>query len=114
MENQVCISLQLQEDQPAKSFTTQVVSLTSWDLFILVYMQEQNFKTSYKKTWQILSEIVSNCTCSKVLRIHTGKKAPSNKTPALEKSMNMDIWVAGISNQLFITGSCTETKFSKK
>ena len=48
MENQVCISLQLQEDQPAKSFTTQVVSLTSWDLFILVYMQEQNFKTSYK------------------------------------------------------------------
>ena len=25
------------------------------------------------------------------------EKAPSNKTPALTKSMNMDIWVVGIS-----------------
>ena len=31
-------------------------------------------------------------------------KAPSNKTPALIKRMNMDIWVAGTSNQLFIRG----------
>ena len=29
----------------------------------------------------------------------------SNKTPALTKSTNMDIWVVGISNQLFIRGS---------
>ena len=29
----------------------------------------------------------------------------SNKTPALKKSMNMDIWVVGTSNQLFIRGS---------
>ena len=28
--------------------------------------------------------------------------------------MNMDIWVVGTSNQLFIAGSYTETKFSKK
>ena len=27
--------------------------------------------------------------------------------------MNIDIWVAGTSNQLFIRGSHTETKFSK-
>ena len=33
------------------------------------------------------------------------KKAPSNKTPTLSKSMNMDIWVVGTSNQLFIRGS---------
>ena len=33
-----------------------------------------------------------------------GKKAPSNKTLALTKSMNMDIWVVGKSNQLFIIG----------
>ena len=26
------------------------------------------------------------------------EKAPSNKTPALSESMNMDIWVVGTSN----------------
>ena len=29
-------------------------------------------------------------------------------------SMNMGIWVAGTSNQLYTRGSYTETKFSKK
>ena len=29
----------------------------------------------------------------------------SYKTPALTKSMNMDIWVVGISNQHFTRGS---------
>ena len=33
------------------------------------------------------------------------EKAPSNKAPALTESMNMDIWVAHTSNQLFIKGS---------
>ena len=33
------------------------------------------------------------------------EKAPSNKTPALTKNMNMDIWVVGTSNELFIRGS---------
>ena len=42
------------------------------------------------------------------------EKAPSNKTPALSKSMNMDIWVVGTSNQPFIRDSRTETKFLKK
>ena len=41
------------------------------------------------------------------------EKASLNKTPALSKSMNIDIWVVGTSNQLFIRGSQTETKFSK-
>ena len=39
------------------------------------------------------------------LRILTEKKPPSNKTSALTKymnMMNMDIWVVGISKQLFI------------
>ena len=31
--------------------------------------------------------------------------APSNKTPALTKCMNMDSWIVVISNQLFIRGS---------
>ena len=34
-----------------------------------------------------------------------GEKALSNKASTLTKSMNMDIWVVGISNQLFIRGS---------
>ena len=33
------------------------------------------------------------------------EKAPSNKTPALTKKMNMGIWVVGTSNQLSIRGS---------
>ena len=37
------------------------------------------------------------------------EKASSNKIPALTKTIN--IWVVGTSNQLFIRGSYTETKF---
>ena len=33
------------------------------------------------------------------------EKAASNKTPALTKSTNMEIWVVGTSNQLFIRRS---------
>ena len=44
--------------------------------------------------------------CKKcVLKDTHRENAPSNKTPALTKSMNMDICVVGISNQLFIRGS---------
>ena len=41
------------------------------------------------------------------------EKALSNKTPALSASMNMDFWVVGTSNQLFIAGYYTETNFQK-
>ena len=47
-----------------------------------------------------------------MLRILTGKET-SNRTPALTKSMNMDIWVVGTSINS-IRGSQTETKYSKK
>ena len=33
------------------------------------------------------------------------EKASSNKTPALRKSTNMDVWAVGALNQLFIRGS---------
>ena len=33
------------------------------------------------------------------------EKALPNKTPALTKNTNMDIWVVGTANQLFIRGS---------
>ena len=49
----------------------------------------------------------------KNLRIVTWKKL-TNKTPTLKKSMNMDIWVVGTSNQLFVSGFFTETKSSRK
>ena len=42
------------------------------------------------------------------------EKAPPNKTPALRKSTNMGVWAVGTLNQLFIRGSLTETKLSKK
>ena len=42
------------------------------------------------------------------------KNAPSNKTQVIIKSMNMEIWEVGTLNQLFIRGSYTEIKFSKK
>ena len=40
-------------------------------------------------------------------------KTPLNKTPVLRKSMNMNMWVAGSLNQLFIRGFSTETNFFK-
>ena len=42
------------------------------------------------------------------------EKALPNQTPAVTKSMDTDIWFIGTSSQLFLTGSETETKFSKK
>ena len=33
------------------------------------------------------------------------EQATSNRTPVYTKSMNMDIWLVGTSNQLFIRGS---------
>ena len=42
------------------------------------------------------------------------EKAPSNKTAALTVNVNMNISVLGISNQLLISGSYSDTKFSLK
>ena len=39
------------------------------------------------------------------LSLLTGKKVPSDKTPALTKGTNMGFWVVGTSNKLFIRGS---------
>ena len=42
------------------------------------------------------------------------ENAPSNKTEALTKSMNMDISAVGTLNLVFIRGFYNEIKFSKK
>ena len=46
--------------------------------------------------------------------ILTGQKPPLNKTPVFTKTTNMGIWFFGTSNQIFIKGFSTETKFFKK
>ena len=42
------------------------------------------------------------------------ENAPSNKTKALTKRMNMYIWAIDILNQLFLRDSYTQIKFSEK
>ena len=41
----------------------------------------------------------------KVFKDTLRENAPSNKTPLLMESMNMDIWFVGILNQLLTRGS---------
>ena len=41
----------------------------------------------------------------RILKDAHREKTASNQTPALTKSVNMDIWVVGTSNQLLIRGS---------
>ena len=48
------------------------------------------------------------------LRILPGKTHPQKKTQALAESINMDIWVIGTLNPLFIRGSYNQIKISKK
>ena len=52
------------------------------------------------KWWKGLEEI--NRNMSTQFKDTDKEKAPSNKTPALSKSMNMNIWVVGTLNQLFV------------
>ena len=42
------------------------------------------------------------------------EKGLLNKNSALTKSMNIDIYLVGTSNQLFLRSSWTETKYSPK
>ena len=42
------------------------------------------------------------------------ENTPSNKTQALTKNVNMDIWVHATLNFFFIRGSSTVIEFSKK
>ena len=49
----------------------------------------------------------------KLSKGYSQEKNPSNKTQEITNGWNMDIWVVDTSNQLFIRGSYTKTKFSK-
>ena len=66
--------------------------------------------TKLKKRLKYLSIILFNFNIKTKNRLNVLKdthreKAPSNKTPALTKSTNMNIWLVGTSNQLFKTDS---------
>ena len=54
------------------------------------------------------------CTPRGSLNGTNRENAAQNKIETIKKSMNMDIWVVSTLNQLFIKGSYTEIKFSKK
>ena len=49
-----------------------------------------------------------------VLKETPKENTPLNKTEALTRGMNMEIWVVCTSKQLFTTGSYGQIKFSKK
>ena len=65
--------------------------------------------------WQMCAVAVS-VECDRLAHVEDSQreKISSSKTKALTKSMNMDIWVAGTLNLVFIRGSYDEIKFSKK
>ena len=61
-----------------------------------------------------LANVTDWCFANKLSIKDTHReKAPSNKLQRLQKKSIMGIWVVGTSNQPFIRGSQTETKFSK-
>ena len=79
-----------------------------------------NFQNIYTFTYQkillhafllLVFKIAESLQC--ILNYIHMEKDPTNETSALTKSMNMNIWIIGTSNQLFIRGSYAETKFPK-
>ena len=50
---------------------------------------------------QVRKQFRSRCCIKDTHR----ENAPSNETPIVSKSMNIDVWVVGTSNQLFLRGS---------
>ena len=63
----------------------------------------------------ILHEMIkSSCPDVKSRVLTRRENAPSSKTQEYKKSMNIDIWVVGTLTQLFIRGSYTAIRFSKK
>ena len=57
--------------------------------------------------------VVLRCSSKEVFLRILKEKTTSNKTPAVTKSTNLEIWVVSTSNQFFIRGSYTEKKNKK-
>ena len=121
-------SVWIQENRDQKKLRIWTL-FTQWNLLIsllrngIFYIQNvmliRNIGFIVKKIFTNFEYTVSSDRAQLTLLIQLLKgthreKAPSNKTPVLMKSINMDIWVAGTSNHFFIRGSYTETNFSIK
>ena len=80
---------------------------SSFSWFLKFY--GKNIKLSLES---ILTIIIS--LARKLIKDTQRGNIPSNKTQTLTKSTNMDIWLIGTLNQLFIRGFYAQNKFSKK
>ena len=71
-------------------------------------------QASFEKVENYLAVDVKNNSIETFLKDTYRENTPSNKTQALTKGMNTDIWVIVTLNQLFKRGSYTQFFFSKK
>ena len=69
-----------------------------------------------KSVKQFKSRLIQFFTLKKkkIVKDTHNENTPSNKTKELTKTMNMRIWETGTLNQLFIRGSYTKIKYSKR
>ena len=68
-----------------------------------------------KSVKQFKSRLIQFFTLKKkIVKDTHNENIPSNKTKELTKTMNMRIWETGTLNQLFIRGSYTKIKYSKR
>ena len=70
-----------------------ILSFTDCDLEVNLRKQSTRFFSKWSDAYFL------------VIRDTHKEKEPSNKTPALMKSTNKDMWVVGTSNQLYTRGS---------
>ena len=103
-----CESLEnSQENIYDGSYSGKVASLQRTDCNSTISRLQHRFFLEYisKSTWHKKNILEKSLWCTSVSIKDTHReKAPSKKTQALSKSMNMDIWVLD-SNELFIRGS---------
>ena len=94
------------------------IRLADYKIFVI------NLNETLNKVITLMTHFPLHCTFTLPQLLCTDKKIGfqdthgqnilSNKTEALTKSMNMNIWAIGTLNQLIVRGSYTEIKFSKK
>ena len=70
--------------------------------FLRTYDKHKGPDNIYSSYYKCTINIDNHTKC---IRDTHNEKASSNETPALSKSMNMNIWLAATSNKLFMRGS---------
>ena len=82
--------------------------LNNTQVFLKIKWQSKQFVDKNPVDYTII------CPSWHILKDNYRENAPSSKTKSLTKIINMNIWVIGTLKQLFIRGSYTEIKFSKR